>query len=81
MRASGRNVDYGAGEGRFEEFKRHFDELQWSPVVYYDRPRRILCFRCVRICDEGMGVRALGVADRACPTKIIPNNNDLECDE
>lgn len=73
---------YGAGEGRFEEFKQHFDELQWSPVVFYDRPRCILCFRCVRICDEGMGVRALGVADRACPTKIIPNNNDhLYCDE
>jgi NADH-quinone oxidoreductase subunit G len=57
-------LTYGAGEGRFEEFKQHFDELQWSPVVYYDRPR------------------ALGVADRACPTKIIPNYNDhLECDE
>jgi NADH-quinone oxidoreductase subunit G len=75
-------LTYGAGEGRFEEFKQHFDELQWSPVVYYDRPRCILCFRCVRICDEGMGVRALGVADRACPTKIIPNTDDhLECDE
>jgi NADH-quinone oxidoreductase subunit G len=75
-------LTYGAGEGRFDEFKQHFDELQWSPVVYYDRPRCILCFRCVRICDEGMGVRALGVADRACPTKIIPNTDDhLECDE
>lgn len=75
-------LTYGAGEGRFEEFKQHLDELQWSPVVYFDRPRCILCFRCVRICDEGMGVRALGVADRACPTKIIPNHGDhLECDE
>jgi NADH-quinone oxidoreductase subunit G len=73
---------YGMGEGRFDEFKQHFDELQWSPVVYYDRPRCILCYRCVRICDEGMGVRALGVADRACPTKIIPNEIDhLRCDE
>jgi NADH-quinone oxidoreductase subunit G len=75
-------LTYGAGEGRFEEFKQHLDEVQWSPVVYFDRPRCILCFRCVRICDEGMGVRALGVADRACPTKIIPNHGDhLECDE
>jgi ferredoxin len=75
-------LTYGAGESRFEEWKQHVDELQWSPVVYFDRPRCILCYRCVRICDEGMGVGALGVADRACPTRIIPNYNDhLECDE
>ena len=51
---------YGAGESRFTETKLHVDEKQWSPVVFYDGPRCILCFRCVRICNEGMGVRALG---------------------
>ena len=25
-------LTYGAGEGRFDELKQHFDELQWSPV-------------------------------------------------
>ncbi|MDL1890610.1 2Fe-2S iron-sulfur cluster binding domain-containing protein [Nitrospirales bacterium NOB] len=73
---------YGAGEGRFVEIKQHRDEQQWSPVVYFDRPRCILCYRCVRICDEGMGVSALAVAERACPTTIIPNRGDhLDCDE
>ena len=52
---------YGAGESRFIDQKLHVDEQQWSPVVFFDAPRCILCYRCVRICDEGMGVGALGV--------------------
>jgi NADH-quinone oxidoreductase subunit G len=73
---------YGAGESRFVERKVHTDEKQWSPVVYFDAPRCILCYRCVRICDEGMGVHALGVSDRGVISEIIPNFHDhLECDE
>jgi NADH-quinone oxidoreductase subunit G len=73
---------YGAGESRFLEEKIHVPEQQWSPVVYYDMPRCILCFRCVRICDEGMGVRALGIVNRGAYSEIAPNHGDhLECDE
>src|SRR3989454_1094004 len=73
---------YGAGESRFTEQKIHVDEKQWSPVVFYDGPRCILCFRCVRICGEGMGVSALGVINRGAVSEIAPNHGDhLECDE
>jgi NADH-quinone oxidoreductase subunit G len=73
---------YGAGESRFTETKMHVDEQQWSPVVFYDGPRCILCFRCVRACDEGMGVGALGVVNRGAMSLIAPNNGDtLNCDE
>jgi NADH-quinone oxidoreductase subunit G len=73
---------YGAGESRFTEEKMHVDEKQWSPVVFYDGPRCILCFRCVRICAEGMGVSALGVINRGAGSEISPNKGDhLECDE
>jgi NADH-quinone oxidoreductase subunit G len=73
---------YGAGESRFVEQKQHVDEEQWSPVVFYDKPRCILCYRCVRICDEGMGVGALGVGNRGSISEIIPNQSGhLECDE
>ena len=54
---------YGAGESRFAERKLHVDEQQWSPVVFFDAPRCILCYRCVRACNEGMGVGALGVGE------------------
>jgi len=73
---------YGAGESRFVETKIHVDEKQWSPIVFYDAPRCILCYRCVRICAEGMGVSALGIGNRGAVSEIVPNRGDhLECDE
>jgi NADH-quinone oxidoreductase subunit G len=73
---------YGAAESRFAEEKRHIEEQQWSPVVYFDAPRCILCYRCVRVCDEGMGVNALGVTNRGAHSEITPNHGDhLECEE
>jgi NADH-quinone oxidoreductase subunit G len=73
---------YGAGESRFTEMKVHVDEKQFSPVVFFDNPRCILCYRCVRICNEGMGVGALGVINRGMVSEIAPNKGDhLECDE
>ncbi|MBI3485209.1 MAG: NADH-quinone oxidoreductase subunit NuoG [Acidobacteria bacterium] len=73
---------YGLDKSRFVEEKLHSPEQQWSPVVYYDAPRCILCFRCVRVCDEGMGVKALGVGQRGVLSVIIPNREDhLECEE
>jgi NADH-quinone oxidoreductase subunit G len=73
---------YGADTSRFVEEKIHRPEEKWSDVVYYDAPRCILCFRCVRICDEGMDVKALGVGMRGANSIIIPNREDhLECEE
>jgi NADH-quinone oxidoreductase subunit G len=73
---------YGVGESRFTEEKVHTPEKQFSPVVFYDAPRCILCFRCVRICNEGLGVNALGVINRGVLSEIAPNQGDhLECDE
>ncbi len=73
---------YGAGESRYLETKVHVDEKQWSPIVFYDAPRCILCYRCVRICGEGLGVGALGIANRGAASEIVPNRGDhLECDE
>src|SRR5580692_3865247 len=72
----------GAGESRFTERKVHVDEQQWSPVVFFDAPRCILCYRCVRVCNEGMGVNALGIGNRGVIAEIVPNHHDhLECDE
>jgi NADH-quinone oxidoreductase subunit G len=73
---------YGADTSRFAEEKLHTPEVQWSNLVYYDAPRCILCFRCVRVCDEGMDVKALGVGQRGAQSVIIPNREDhLECEE
>jgi NADH-quinone oxidoreductase subunit G len=73
---------YGAAESKFIDIKNHRDEQQWSPVVYFDRPRCILCYRCVRVCGEAMDVWALGVQNRGVSSIIAPNKEDhLECEE
>jgi NADH-quinone oxidoreductase subunit G len=73
---------YGASESKFIEAKNHKEEQQWSPVVYFDRPRCILCYRCVRVCGEGMDVWALGIQNRAVGSVIAPNEEDhLDCEE
>jgi NADH-quinone oxidoreductase subunit G len=73
---------YGLDKTRFVEEKLHTPEEKWSPLVYYDAPRCILCFRCVRVCDEGMDVKALGVGSRGVQSVILPNKpGELACEE
>ncbi len=79
---------YGAGESLFAEVKHHRDEQQWSPAVFYDRPRCILCYRCIRMCGEGMDVWALGIQNRGADSVIVPNilatnggNQQLDCEQ
>jgi NADH-quinone oxidoreductase subunit G len=73
---------YGAGESLYAEAKQHRDEQQWSPAVFFDRPRCILCYRCIRMCGEGMDVWALGVQNRGVHSTISPNGgNHLDCEQ
>ncbi|HWR13894.1 MAG TPA: NADH-quinone oxidoreductase subunit NuoG [Terriglobales bacterium] len=75
-------LSYGASESRLIDIKNHRDEQQWSPIVYFDRPRCIMCYRCVRVCGEGMDVWALGIANRNSSQLIVPNKEDyLQCEE
>jgi NADH-quinone oxidoreductase subunit G len=64
---------YGAAESFYTEPKNHREEQKWSPTVYFDRPRCILCYRCVRMCGEGMDVYALGIQNRGSSAVIAPN--------
>jgi NADH-quinone oxidoreductase subunit G len=73
---------YGAAESRFMESKLHHEERKFSSLVYYDWPRCILCYRCVRVCDEGLDVNAYGIGFRGAHSEIIPNRGEqLECEE
>ena len=64
---------YGAADSFYAEPKHHREEQKWSPVVYYDRPRCILCYRCISMCGEGMDVFALGTQHRGSSSVIAPN--------
>jgi NADH-quinone oxidoreductase subunit G len=65
---------YGAADSFYAEPKNHREEQKWSPVVYFDRPRCILCYRCIRMCGEGMDVFALGIQNRGSSSVIAPNS-------
>jgi NADH-quinone oxidoreductase subunit G len=73
---------YGAGESLYAEAKHHREEQQWSPAVFYDRPRCILCYRCIRVCGEAMDVWALGIQNRGTNAVIAPNlGHALDCEQ
>ena len=66
---------YGAADSFYAEPKNHREEQKWSPVVYFDRPRCILCYRCIRMCGEGMDVFALGIQNRgSAPRSLRPTS-------
>ena len=58
--------DRFAGEISIHEFE---DE---HPFIIRDPNKCILCGRCVRACDEVMGVGALGLVERGFDTVVLP---------
>ena len=54
---------YGAAESKFMEAKNHKEEQQWSPVVFFDRPRCILCLPLRAGLRRGHGCLGAGRAE------------------
>ena len=49
------------------------------PYLVHDNDKCILCGQCVRVCDEVMGVTALGLVNRGFVTVVSPEfNNTLD---
>src|SRR6202041_975946 len=73
---------YGLDKTRFIEEKLHTPEEKWSPLVYYDAPRCIFFFPCVRVGDEGMGGKAPGGGPPGAPPLVLANEpGGLNCEE
>jgi len=75
-------MNYGDLLARFEEGKDATDEYRLSPFIWLDPQRCILCYRCIRVCDEWVGNHALGVRGRGAQSVIVGNRPDgtLECE-
>jgi NADH-quinone oxidoreductase subunit G len=64
-------VEFGPGESRFYEEKRHFKKpIPLGPVLMLDRERCIACARCTRFCDIVSGDHALELIDRGYRTEV-----------
>ena len=63
---------HGPGSSRYIESKRTYEKaLDISDLVVLDRERCVLCWRCVRFCDEISGDRFIQLVDRGPGTQIL----------
>lgn len=54
------------------DFQEHEKDTR-HPFIEFDLNKCILCGRCVRVCEEVVGVSALGLVNRGFVTKIAPS--------
>ncbi len=66
--------NYGLGEADFDG--QHHSELldDSHPYIHVDMSQCILCYRCVRICDEVQGQFVWQVFARGHETRIVPDS-------
>ncbi len=69
-------AEHGVRRRRFvkKELAPHLDNA--SPSVVRDQNKCILCGRCVRVCEEVMGVGAIDFAQRGSKSMVAPAFND-----
>jgi formate dehydrogenase major subunit len=66
-------TEYQVDDTRYAGYRRHLPiHENEHPHILRDPNKCILCGRCVRICDEVMGIGALGFTNRGFGTRIEP---------
>jgi len=72
---------YGLRENRFWGARRRYDAEDGNPFIRREMEKCILCGKCVRVCDEVMGVGAIDLAYRGFRAKVCPPyEKDLDCE-
>lgn len=73
-------LEFGPGESRFFEEKRHFKKpLPLGSLLMLDRERCIICARCTRFGDLVSGDHALEMKERGFRSEVgTPENNPIE---
>ncbi|MEE0741242.1 MAG: NAD(P)-binding protein [Emergencia sp.] len=65
--------EYDVKPDRFAGDKNMIEFVDDHPFIVRDPNKCILCGLCVRVCDEVMGVGALGLVNRGFDTVVKPN--------
>lgn len=63
---------YDVEAERFSGAMSNFDHDNDHPHILIDPNKCVLCGMCVRVCDEVMGIYALGLADRGFESRMMP---------
>ncbi|MDD3860484.1 MAG: molybdopterin-dependent oxidoreductase, partial [Bacteroidales bacterium] len=75
---------YGADQKYYAgEFKQY--DIDFShPLIEIDNNKCILCAKCIRVCNEVVGAKALGLVNRGFETFVAPSMNkrltDTNCE-
>lgn len=70
------STEYGAEQGVYKgDFKEHAVDYS-HPYIEIDNNKCILCSRCIRMCDEVVGAKALGLVNRGFDTIVAPAMGD-----
>ncbi|MEI6580007.1 MAG: 4Fe-4S binding protein, partial [Eubacteriales bacterium] len=64
--------EYDVTPAIYEGIKRVSHEEKAHPFIEQNAEKCVLCGLCVRVCDELMGVTALGLVDRGFETVVSP---------
>ncbi|PLX07722.1 MAG: hypothetical protein C0596_09845 [Marinilabiliales bacterium] len=74
------NVDQEYYAGEFKQYNVDFSH----PLIEIDNNKCILCSKCIRVCDEVVGAKALGLVQRGFDTFVAPSLNkkltDTDCE-
>ncbi|MDR1705133.1 MAG: 4Fe-4S binding protein [Clostridiales bacterium] len=65
-------AEYGADPLRFGASKRRRLDVSDHPFIERNPDKCVLCGLCVRMCDEALGIGALGFAGRGDETQAVP---------
>ena len=72
---------YAVPVGRFEEHKIIRSKQPMPPIIEKVMSRCVQCARCIRYCDEVMGVGALRFINRGVRTEVASyNDGPLDCE-
>lgn len=76
------SMNYGDLLAQMDEPKDALNEYKLNPFIWLDPQRCILCYRCIRVCDDWVGNHALAVKGRGTHSVIVGNlpNDLLECE-
>ncbi len=66
------SATYGIREKRYTAEKKNYAMDVSSPAIIRDQAKCILCGKCVRVCEEIMGVAAIDFVKRGSETVIAP---------
>lgn len=73
-------VDQKHYAGEYKKYNVDFSH----PLIEIDNNKCILCAKCIRVCDEVVGAKALGLVDRGFSTFVAPSLDrkltDTDCE-